>query len=116
MSRPRKIPPMPGMTPLQGAGQMTANVGQTQGPAAETVLADPHRIYITGPRTLKPNELICPPALRYVYPYADNEGLAVPVKKPGPEEEGDRETEAEEEVRKIVVPHFRILLSSQRPE
>jgi UDP-N-acetylglucosamine 1-carboxyvinyltransferase len=31
---------------------------------AETVLADPHRIYITGPRTLKPNELICPPALR----------------------------------------------------
>ena len=31
---------------------------------ADTVLADPHRIYITGPRTLKPNELICPPALR----------------------------------------------------
>lgn len=31
---------------------------------AETVLADPHRIYITGPTTLKPNELICPPALR----------------------------------------------------
>ncbi len=31
---------------------------------AETVLADPHRIYITGPRTLRPNELICPPALR----------------------------------------------------
>lgn len=31
---------------------------------AETVLADPHRIYITGPTTLRPNELICPPALR----------------------------------------------------
>jgi UDP-N-acetylglucosamine 1-carboxyvinyltransferase len=31
---------------------------------ADTVLADPHRIYITGPRVLKPNELICPPALR----------------------------------------------------
>lgn len=31
---------------------------------ADTVLADPHRIYITGPRTLRPNELICPPALR----------------------------------------------------
>lgn len=31
---------------------------------ADTVLADPHRIYITGPSTLKPNELICPPALR----------------------------------------------------
>ncbi len=31
---------------------------------AETVLADPHRIYITGPSTLRPNELICPPALR----------------------------------------------------
>lgn len=31
---------------------------------ADTVLADPHRIYITGPRTLKPNELVCPPALR----------------------------------------------------
>ena len=31
---------------------------------ADTVLADPHRIYITGPTTLKPNELICPPALR----------------------------------------------------
>lgn len=31
---------------------------------AETVLADPHRIYITGPTTLKPAELICPPALR----------------------------------------------------
>ncbi len=31
---------------------------------AETVLADPHRIYITGPSTLRANELICPPALR----------------------------------------------------
>ncbi len=31
---------------------------------ADTVLADPHRIYINGPSTLKPNELVCPPALR----------------------------------------------------
>jgi len=31
---------------------------------ADTVLADPHRIFITGPTTLKANELICPPALR----------------------------------------------------
>lgn len=31
---------------------------------ADTVLADPHRIYITGPTPLKPAELICPPALR----------------------------------------------------
>ncbi len=31
---------------------------------AETVLADPHRIYITGPTVLKAAELICPPALR----------------------------------------------------
>ncbi len=31
---------------------------------ADTVLADPHRIYITGPTTLKATELICPPALR----------------------------------------------------
>lgn len=31
---------------------------------ADTVLADPHRIYITGPTTLRPNELVCPPALR----------------------------------------------------
>lgn len=31
---------------------------------AETVLADPHRIYITGPTRLRPAELICPPALR----------------------------------------------------
>lgn len=31
---------------------------------AETVLADPHRIYINGPTKLHANELICPPALR----------------------------------------------------
>ncbi len=31
---------------------------------AETVLADPHRIFINGPTKLRPNELICPPALR----------------------------------------------------
>ena len=31
---------------------------------AETVLADPHRIFITGPTKLQPAELICPPALR----------------------------------------------------
>lgn len=31
---------------------------------ADTVLADPHRIYITGPTPLKAAELICPPALR----------------------------------------------------
>lgn len=31
---------------------------------AETVLADPHRIFITGPTKLHPNEMICPPALR----------------------------------------------------
>lgn len=31
---------------------------------ADTVLADPHRIYITGPTPLKSAELICPPALR----------------------------------------------------
>jgi UDP-N-acetylglucosamine 1-carboxyvinyltransferase len=31
---------------------------------AETVLADPHRIYINGPTKLRANELICPPALR----------------------------------------------------
>jgi UDP-N-acetylglucosamine 1-carboxyvinyltransferase len=31
---------------------------------ADTVLADPHRIYIMGPTKLKPAELICPPALR----------------------------------------------------
>lgn len=31
---------------------------------AETVLADPHRIFITGPTKLNATELICPPALR----------------------------------------------------
>lgn len=31
---------------------------------ADTVLADPHRIYVTGPTKLRANELICPPALR----------------------------------------------------
>jgi len=31
---------------------------------ADTVLADPHRIYITGPTKLRPAELVCPPALR----------------------------------------------------
>jgi len=31
---------------------------------AETVLADPHRIYITGPTPLRAAELVCPPALR----------------------------------------------------
>jgi len=31
---------------------------------AETILADPHRIYINGPTPLKPAEVICPPALR----------------------------------------------------
>ena len=31
---------------------------------AHTVLADPHRIYITGPTPLRANELVCPPALR----------------------------------------------------
>lgn len=31
---------------------------------AETVLADPHRIFITGVTDLKPAELVCPPALR----------------------------------------------------
>ena len=31
---------------------------------AETVLADPHRIYISGPRSLRGAELVCPPALR----------------------------------------------------
>jgi UDP-N-acetylglucosamine 1-carboxyvinyltransferase len=30
----------------------------------ETVLADPHRIFINGPSKLRPNELVCPPALR----------------------------------------------------
>jgi UDP-N-acetylglucosamine 1-carboxyvinyltransferase len=31
---------------------------------ADTVLADPHRIFIAGPTKLRPAELICPPALR----------------------------------------------------
>jgi len=31
---------------------------------ADTVLADPHRIYINGPTPLRATELICPPALR----------------------------------------------------
>lgn len=31
---------------------------------ADTVLADPHRIYINGPTKLRATELICPPALR----------------------------------------------------
>ena len=31
---------------------------------ADTVLADPHRIFITGPTALRSTELICPPALR----------------------------------------------------
>lgn len=31
---------------------------------AKAILADPHRIYITGKTELKPNEVICPPALR----------------------------------------------------
>jgi UDP-N-acetylglucosamine 1-carboxyvinyltransferase len=31
---------------------------------AETVLADPHRIYITGPTKFRPAELVSPPALR----------------------------------------------------
>lgn len=30
----------------------------------ETVLADPHRIFINGPSKLRPTELVCPPALR----------------------------------------------------
>ncbi|MGM0482814.1 MAG: helix-turn-helix domain-containing protein, partial [Patescibacteria group bacterium] len=31
---------------------------------ASTILADPHRIYISGKTLLQPNEVICPPALR----------------------------------------------------
>ncbi|PIR88611.1 MAG: UDP-N-acetylglucosamine 1-carboxyvinyltransferase [Candidatus Harrisonbacteria bacterium CG10_big_fil_rev_8_21_14_0_10_44_23] len=31
---------------------------------ANTILADPHRIYINGPTQLKATELVCPPALR----------------------------------------------------
>ncbi len=30
----------------------------------ETILADPHRIYIEGPSELRPNEVVAPPALR----------------------------------------------------
>ena len=31
---------------------------------ANITLADPHRVYIAGPTTLRANEIICPPALR----------------------------------------------------
>jgi UDP-N-acetylglucosamine 1-carboxyvinyltransferase len=31
---------------------------------AETILADPHRFYVTGPTKLKATEIVCPPALR----------------------------------------------------
>jgi len=31
---------------------------------ANTILADPHRVYIEGPTELTPKEIICPPALR----------------------------------------------------
>jgi UDP-N-acetylglucosamine 1-carboxyvinyltransferase len=31
---------------------------------ADTLLADPHRFYVTGKTALKPAEIICPPALR----------------------------------------------------
>lgn len=31
---------------------------------ANTVLADPHRVYITGPTKFSPADLVCPPALR----------------------------------------------------
>ena len=31
---------------------------------AETILADPHRFYVTGPTKLKATEVVCPPALR----------------------------------------------------
>jgi UDP-N-acetylglucosamine 1-carboxyvinyltransferase len=31
---------------------------------AETILADPHRFYVTGPTQLKATEIVCPPALR----------------------------------------------------
>jgi len=31
---------------------------------AETLLADPHRIYVSGPTALTPAEIVCPPALR----------------------------------------------------
>jgi UDP-N-acetylglucosamine 1-carboxyvinyltransferase len=31
---------------------------------ADTVLADPHRLYVTGPTKLHSAEVVCPPALR----------------------------------------------------
>ncbi len=31
---------------------------------ADIVLADPHRVFVNGPRTLKANQIVCPPALR----------------------------------------------------
>lgn len=31
---------------------------------AETVLADPHRLFVHGPSKLRPTEMVCPPALR----------------------------------------------------
>lgn len=31
---------------------------------ASMLLADPHRVYVTGPSALKPADLVCPPALR----------------------------------------------------
>ncbi|MEI6843143.1 MAG: UDP-N-acetylglucosamine 1-carboxyvinyltransferase [bacterium] len=31
---------------------------------ADIILADPHRVFVTGPRILKANQIVCPPALR----------------------------------------------------
>ena len=31
---------------------------------ADIMLHDPHRVTVTGPSELKPNEIVCPPALR----------------------------------------------------
>ena len=31
---------------------------------ADITLADPHRVFVTGPRQLKGNQMVCPPALR----------------------------------------------------
>ena len=31
---------------------------------ARMILADPHRVYVTGPTTFKPTQMVCPPALR----------------------------------------------------
>lgn len=31
---------------------------------ADMILADPHRVYVKGPTSLKPAEIVCPPALR----------------------------------------------------